>query len=501
MTVQPSSFDSADTSPHLFRRYWRILVVGVVTAVLAFGVSLLVPPTYESSTRLMVHGRSATFLASTGQDLSGRPGVIDTTLSQGLLYTYAGLATSRTVATAVSDQLELDQVPGRAGRIGSVTRAIARFFRCGQAFVTSGFCVPVDPRERAILAVQAGITAEPVGTEGDAGSGQPGSYVLEVHASGANPAQAKAVTDAVADRLVILSNERFASDASANVDKLRTQVEATEGLVRVRYKAMAEFQTANNISAADARQALTAETVESIRASLIAARAALDDTRAQAASVQGSLAQVPKDLEEKQIIVTGRSTTELNTAGTNSVYNDLSTRLSTLKAREAGLVARVQRLQAQLAEATPLKNNGPLAELTVLKQRSDLAALNLRNLTTTLQRAETTAAAGSEDLSRLDDAAQPTYPATPKRYMYLVIGLLVGALAGAVRTPRVSRPRRRNPSLLDPTATAAAPPYTNGRAGNIDRDALDLVLGGRLANSPKETIDTTARGPGPAPPR
>lgn len=500
MIVQPSSLDPADTSPHLFRRYWRILVFGVIAAVLAFAASLLVAPTYASSTRLMVHGRSATFPTSSGQDLIGRPGVIDESLSQALLYTYAGLATSRTVATAVNDQLKLDQLPGRTGRFGSATRAITRFVRCARAFVTSGFCAPVDARERAILTVQAGITAQPVGTDGGSISGQPGSYVLEVHASGASPEQAKAVTDAVADRLVVLSNERFTSDAGANVDKLRTQVEAAELLVEVRFKAMANFQTANDISAADARQALTAETLESVRAGLITAQADLEDTRAQAVSVQGSLAQVPKDQQEKQIIITGRSTTELNTAEANSVYNDLLTRLSTLKAREAGLLARVQRLQTQLAEATPLKNNAPLAELTVLKQSSDLAALNLRNLTTTLQRAETTAAAGSEDLSRLDDAAQPTYPAAPNRNLYLAFGLLVGALAGAWRTPRVNRPRRRNPSVLDPAVTAPRP-LTNGRGGTNGRDEPGLVIAGRLAGSPKETLDSNPRSPRPPPPR
>jgi len=500
LIVQPSSFDPADTSTRPFRRHWRILVFGVIAAVLAFGASLLVAPTYASSTRLMVHGHSATFPTDTGQDLIGRPGVIDASLSQALLYTYAGLATSRTVATAVNDQLALDQLPGRTGRFASVTRAITKFFRCARAFVTSGFCAPVDARERAILTVQAGITAQPVATDGGSISGQPGSYVLEVHASGASPEQAKTVTDAVADQLVLLSNDRFTSDANANVDKLRTQVEAAEVLVETRFKAMANFQTANDISAADARQALTAETLESVRADLIAAQADLEDTRAQVVSVQGSLAQVPKDQQEKQIITTGRSTTELNTAEANSVYNDLLVRLSNLKAREAGLLARVQRLQTQLAEATPLKNNGPLAQLTVLKQSSDLAALNLRNLTTTLQRAETTAAAGSEDLSRLDDAAQPTYPATPNRYIYLAFGLLVGALVGAWRTPRVNRPRRRNPNVLDPAVTAARP-LTNGRVATTEREEPGLVIAGRLASPPKETLDSDARSPSPTPPR
>ena len=57
--------------------------------------SYVVYPSYESTTRLLVHGRDATFLTSTGEDLTSQPGVVDASLSQALLATYAGIATSR----------------------------------------------------------------------------------------------------------------------------------------------------------------------------------------------------------------------------------------------------------------------------------------------------------------------------------------------------------------------------------------------------------------------
>ena len=101
----------------LLHRYWRIPVVGLLAAVLAFTASFLVTPTYESSTRLLVHGRDATFLSSTGQNLTAQPGVIDASLSSALLSTYAGIATSRTVATSVVDELQLDKQPSPPGRL------------------------------------------------------------------------------------------------------------------------------------------------------------------------------------------------------------------------------------------------------------------------------------------------------------------------------------------------------------------------------------------------
>ncbi len=99
-------------------------MVGLLAAALAFLASYLVYPTYESSTRLLVHGRDATFLSSTGEDLASQPGVVDASLSQALLSTYAGIATSRTVAVAVTDELALDQKPPSTSPYAAVAQGV-----------------------------------------------------------------------------------------------------------------------------------------------------------------------------------------------------------------------------------------------------------------------------------------------------------------------------------------------------------------------------------------
>ncbi len=425
----------------LLSRYWRIPVVALLAAVLAFAASYLVQPRYESSTRLLVHGRDATFLTSTGEDLSAQPGVVDASLSQALLSTYAGIATSRSTAIAVVQLLDLDNAPESSGPYAAVAQAAAWLYRCGRAFVTSGFCARVDPYEKAVLEVQEGTTAAPAGTNEGSSAGQQGSYVLEVRSTGSTPAQARDITNSLADELVRLSAQRFKRDTDKNVANLQQQVARAQAELRKRSEAVTAFQTQHGISSADAKQVLSATTYEEVRADLIKAKADLADTEAQIDSVERSLARIPRQQRQKQVIVTGRSTTEMNTDSANSVYSDLQTKLSTLQAEQAGEAARVEKLQAQVVDAEPIAKNGPLAELALLQQQADLAGDNVATLTEGVQKARTSAAEGSVDLSRLDEASQPTYPTKPKRYIYLALGALIGALVGAVLTVAANRSR------------------------------------------------------------
>ena len=472
-------------SNDLLRRYWRIPVVGLLAAALAFLASYLVYPTYESSTRLLVHGRDATFLSSTGEDLAAQPGVVDASLSQALLSTYSGIATGRNVAVAVTDELALDKKPESTSPYAAVAQAFAWMYRCSRAFVTAGFCAPVDAHEQAVLEVQEGITAAPAGTNGGESAGQPGSYVLEVMASGGSPAEAKAVTDAVADQLVKTSNDRFQNDAAKAVASLERQVEIAEKELRASTQATARYQTENGISAADVKAALSAATLETVRESLITARADLADTEAQLASVELSLRQVPRTERSKETIVTGRSSTDVSRNGTSTVYSELTAKQSTLRADEAGLQARVNRLSRQVRDAKPLAGNRTAADLVVLQERTDLAMGNLRELTAKLQQAKSNSAQGAVDLSRLDPASEPTYPMKPKRYIYLALGLLIGALAGAALTARaqggpVAAGEDADGPPADHEDVAVVAPRTNGHSipAPADHDTLDLILSG-----------------------
>lgn len=428
---------STESSP--WRRYWRIATVAVLGAVLAFAGSYMVESTYTTSTRLLIHGRDATFLTSTGETLANQPGVIDSTLSQSLSATYAGMATSRSVATAVVDDLELDSEEARSGPIAALAKGLAWVYRCGRAFVTAGFCAPVDPYEQAVAEIQEGTSVAPLGTNAGPTAGTTGSYVIQVEASGSTPEEAKAVTDAVANELVVTSASRFRSASAGSVASLEAQVADAEAEVAERATAVADFQDEHELLAADGGQALSATTYESVRSDLVEARAREADLIAQLDSITISLDGVPSEESSTQTIVTGRSTTEMNTSGSSSIYNELRTLRESVRSQLSGQSARVTELEQALTTTRPTAENAVLATLTTLENRLALAETNLADVTASLRLARGTVAQEPAELTRLDEATVPVYPSEPKRYMYLGLGLLLGALGGAALTAWAGR--------------------------------------------------------------
>ena len=418
------------TLSHFTRSYWRVLTVAVLGAVLAFAGSFLKETTYTSDTRLLIRGRDASFLTSKAQDLAGQPGVVDASLSQSLAATYAAIATSRSVAEDVVGVTALDQRPESTGPVAAVARGLAWVYRCSRAVLTSGFCAEVDPHAKAVTYVQEGTRAASLGVNAGAAAGTSGSYVLEITSSGRTAEEARAVTDAVADALVRTSNARFKGDSATYIGNLEEQLRAAEADVATRGAALAAYQTEHGVAAADGKQALSASTYESIRQEYLRAKADQSDTKAQLASISASLNAVPASQRSTQRIVTGRSTTSLDTDSANSVYNDLLTRRETLQAEYDGATARVTALQAQLDAAAPLSGNAAQAQLATMQKSVDLAEANRTSVSVALQQARVSAASGGVELTRLDSAAAPAYPSEPKRYIFLALGLLLGALAG-----------------------------------------------------------------------
>ncbi|MEO7446792.1 MAG: Wzz/FepE/Etk N-terminal domain-containing protein [Humibacillus sp.] len=472
----------------MWQRNWRIVTVAVLGAVLAFVGSFLVQPTFEASTRLLIHGRDATFLSSTGQDLTTQPGVVDSQLSQSLAGTYAGIATSRTVASAVVDQLHLDSPSRSDGLVSTLAKGFAWVYRCSRAFVTSGYCADVDPYEKAVTEVQEGTAVAPLATNSGASAGQGASYVLEITSSGHSPQEAKEVTDAVATELVATSQARYTEDAQRSLKALQAQLASASKDVGAASTALAKYQTQHGISAADGKLALSAGTYESLRADLLKAQAEEADLRAQLTSIIGSLSSIPKSAQSSQRIVTGRSTTQLNSSNANTVYNDLLTQQRTTQASLDGQVARVRQLRNAVDGSAPLSNNATLAGMTGLESQLELAQKNQADLAASVQQARTSQAQGPVGLTRIDTAAQPPYPSEPKRYIYLALGLLLGALAGAGLTVWA---RRHEPDAAVDTAEG-------GPAGGAGGAKADPDLFDELSGSPRPVTQWPEPVPAPS---
>lgn len=437
-------------------QYWRIIAVATIGGLLAFMGSFLVDERYESSTRLLIHGRDATFLSSTGQDLTAQPGVIDSSLATSLASTYAGIATGRTVATTVVDENNLDEQEPRSGFVATVAKGLAWTYRCGRAFITSGFCAPVDEYEKAVLEIQEGTSVEPLGANAGGTAGLSGSYVLEIRASGSTPERAQLITDAVADELVAASRTRFTVDSTDSIESLQTLVAEAEETLAQRSRRLARFANENGIVSADGNGSLSAATNEQLELELISARAEEADLRARLTSIASSLRAIPAQETERQTIDTGRSRTEVNTSGSSNVYNELLVQQRQLQSELDGEAARVDQLTRALQGRPVIEDNAVAAELAARQAAVERAERTLTDLSDQLRALQITAAQGPADLTRLDEASLPTYPAEPKRYLYLALGLLIGAVAGGLLTALAAR--RGNDGEVASATTGQSPP-------------------------------------------
>lgn len=485
------------------RRYWRILVVAVVGGVLAFASSFVVAPTYESSTRLVIHGRDAGFMSGTGQTATDQPHITDSTLAKALADTYGSVATSRSLATAVVDDLGLDEQADESGIVHFFSSGAAWLYRCGRAFITAGFCADVDPREAAIASVQEGTTALQLGTTAGATAGQPGSYVLEITGSGESGKQAQDVTNAIADNLVEASADMAQQSLDDHIERLEAQLAMARQDVETRADAVTAFKQENDVSEADQQVVVIATSYDELRASLNTARADLADTEARLQSINTSLARTPATVNSDQRIETGRSGTSITTNEANPVYSDLQARRSEALASMTGLEARISVLERQVASGSPVALSGVLADLATLQADLTTAQNQRDELASSLAEAQAEAGTAAPDLTRIDEAGQPAYPVSPKRYLYLLMGILLGGLAGGALTWMA---RRRapvphgDPDDDGPDGERPEEADEPNRAADLDVLGLDPVAGEvPTQREPVQTLDGLPSTRTPAP--
>ncbi len=398
------------------------------------------------------------------------------------------MATSRSVAIAVVDQLHLDAPSTGHGPIHALEAAAAWTYRCGRALITYGYCASVNRREKAIQEVQSGATADQLGVTAGAAAGQPGSYVLEVSGSGKTGTQAMQVTNALADELVTVSAQRFRDTAEKYVVALQQQVDLASKDASAKSTTVADYETQHGISAADAQQVLNAKSFDALQTDLRGTQADIADSKAQLASTEASVAATASTSTSDQQISTGRSDTSVTTKDANPVYSSLLSQKAALESKISGLQARQSQLEQQIANSSPTELNAQQARLAELLQDVELAKGNQTALTQQLHSAQTQVATSESELTRIDQAAAPAYPVAPKRYLYLALGLLLGGLAGGGLTWR-SR-RRQTPSI--PTRPSRTP-TTASRRGTCWRTCPTGRQGSPSTSaSPRHAVNGTA---------
>jgi uncharacterized protein involved in exopolysaccharide biosynthesis len=459
------------------RRYWRIPLVAVLAAVLAFGASFVEKPSYRASTRLLLVEGSTSLLTSSGQVASSPYGVDSATSAQTLSETQAGLASSRAVATIVVDKLHLDAPkPAKHGVIHSIEGAAASMYAHLKAFLTAGFYKVPPRREAAIQATEASIVATDLAPSGGPDTGQTDSYILELDASANTATLAARIANTAASALIQVSQQDFAQSSQYWANALAAQLHSADAALAAANSAVTNYELAHHISSIDQQLAQNAQISSALNSQLISAEAAVNGDEKTVASLQSSLATTDPTEQASQSVVNGRSTTADNTTQANPVYQTLEESLSQAKAAEARDRATVTSLQGQAGVNPSASLTQAQAGLLDLEQVASGDQDSVQSLSKSLQQAQSNVNITPVEITQLGTANTPNYPSSPKRDLYLMLGLLLGVLAGSGLTHLA---RRRAP--LDPDDEDEAP---IGRTAEFEyRASTSAVYGAELVGA------------------
>lgn len=444
---------------HYLRGFWRIPAIALLAGAIAFAGSYLVQPTYEATTQLLIRGRDSTLLSTNGESLGDNPGVADAMLTDALSATQRALLSSRRVATIVVEELGLDEpAPEPASLMSRVRAGVRDIMTRAKALVRYGFYATPEPFARAVGEVHEKLHAERLED----------SYVIELTAGAANPELAAAIADAAADALIVVSRDRFRAESSDYRTFLAQQVERAGVQEREAAVAVQQFKDEHGISDLDLEIQLSTTFEGQLRERLHAAQVDLRAARAELQAIRNSLASTSRTSSSRQQIATGRSTTTIEQSDTSTIYTDLATRREFLESEVASLEARVASLEEEIAPEEGQRLTGQQAELRQLELQYSIASDTYRTLSNRLQEAIVNAEDDRVEMTRLDTADAALFPASPRRYLFLALGMFLGGLAGFVLTVLLGR--RDDP---DAEAVAVAPPSTAGRSAHLENLAED----------------------------
>jgi uncharacterized protein involved in exopolysaccharide biosynthesis len=460
-----------------FKRWWRPMVVGLLGGGLAFTGSFAVSDTFAAGTRVLIRGREASFLTDRAQNVSDQPGIVDASFAKTLGATQAGIVTSREMAVTIVDQLKLDQQPIREQ--GLLTRTLRQgmlVYAKTKAYLKHGYYKKPTRREQAIKDVQLGLGAQALEN----------SYILEIAATAETPEGARDIANAVANELVAGSNERAKGDAKRYADILLIELTDAEKESSAAAAAIGAFKTKNGIASVDTELSIDATTSGQLRNEVVQNEIAIAGTQAELQSLENSLKTLKPQQQGEQTIKTGRSETKILSNQPSTLYQQLVQQRDTARSQLAALKARQQALKAQLDNSRQPKLNAEQAALAPLEERLQIARTRRAQLANRYAEAKANATQPGIELTRIDEAAAPDYPVGPKRYLYLALGLLLGALAGwglTLATPQ-SRSTKRT-STPQPTKTSHGSGPDDETTGTSDRSVNPNQL---------ELIDLSANG-------
>lgn len=444
----------------LIGRHLR-LIIGVTLLVtgLAYAGSYLFSPSYSATAKVLVRAREARFLTSSGQNLSNQPGVIDSSLAKSLGETNSGLVTSRDVATRIVTDLGLDRPrPQDSSILGQIRSGMKKVYNVAKALIAHGFYTePSSPFEAAVLDVQNSLSATPIKD----------SYLIDIKASADTPDLAAAIANSAAAALEGVNKDRYEADAKTYQSFLQGQVDKANADVQAAQATITAYKQANNITVVSEQLKLSANSQEQLRQDLRQTNVDLDAATAKLESLQRSLANTDDTNSTTTTVQSGRSQTTTTATSPSQLHQDLLKELSDTKAQIASLNAQRDALAASLV--TPDTNTGLLpaqeAKLNELELALSTREDAYRAVRASYDNAALNSAQGADEVTQVDHASGPLYPDKPVRWMFALLGLVLGAAAAFGLAWFVdTRASSRGAAPLAEPITEPVPPLPPARA-------------------------------------
>jgi uncharacterized protein involved in exopolysaccharide biosynthesis len=521
-----------DFSPgwRVLKRYWlAVAVVGLLSMLAAYASSFLLSPSYGSAARVLVRAREVRYLNATGQDLSNQPGVIDSVLAKALTQTSSGLVRSQAVAEQVVNELHLDQPkPKDMALLARLRRAFRQAYKVALAYVRYGFYAEPPAYEGAVDWVQSAVTAQPVKD----------SYLIEIKARADDPELAAAIANSATRAFIDASRARVKQEAARYRAFLKGEVDAAQAKVSQAENDVRRYKEEKGITDIAEQRRLTAGALESGRKTLQDLDAQLDDARARLDAVKDNMRDLsPTDVStttvkgrntasapvsvtstteyesapSQTLVETGRSSTttraeasssttrnesttkqdsqaqsfeDRSSEAPNRVYQDIQSSSVGLQAEIAGLQARRDALATALAQRTDA--GGVLPEQEARLSELQLQVMVATNAYTSLRASYESASANeaqqAEEVSLVDEAQPPVYPEKPWRWLFGLVGLLLGTVAGFALATLVDsnvRGHRRSGGRVP------APPGQRATPGPMPRPVMASRAGGAPVGAPR----------------
>lgn len=398
--------------------YWRVAAFGLVGALLAFTLSFVFKSQYPSASRLLIRTGETSYnstdsAASIGDNIN--IGGIDLTKQQTLGNTLVNLATSREAGTEIVERIGVDRVlDGEAPSKGFVSKVTD--------FLKTGSTGEAPTKEEAAIAKVRGSLEAAVLDE---------SWVMEITAWDPNPRLARLIADTAADVTVDQSAERFRENSLRELDYLTGELGRAREDVTKKAQAVAQFKSANGIivdtssdSIAGALSPTSASNLDQLNNSLVGQRAREQVLREQLASTSRTVSVTGTNLDGSPN----------RTTSPNPEYAALEQQLATLRADIAATEAQFNSLATRLGGGTAAGANEIQVQLSQLQNDLELAQQGYNDLNERFSAVSATVEKPRFDASRLGDAQIATSPGRPLRYLFLIVGGLVGALAGLLLT-------------------------------------------------------------------